>query len=344
MDAPSTEELDAVALCVITARELRECRFFVEEHHQLSISFREGDPPEAIKAQFPDPDTVSAVLIPFRRLWMKGERCFHRYVANIIKRCCEQLRGRVDHSFSMNTDEVAKIPVLGGVDLSQRDVIDLWLNTRYMHVGTSGRKGRFTREDFHRLETQVGATLFEYHFLNSILHVGLLFFNILRDAEAFLKWCNSNGWRCGIDINAPEANPDVVRNTPGFEQVRDSKEQMAWRLRHRKKYSFFAVLLEQKKLSDADVVRLVCEYDTFPKFCYKIGVGLEQISKPEDCNRNDIVFFSSVVDGYLTFDRLGRVRKGTLFVTRSGDVKWDDDWLELVSEQYLAFREALRED
>ena len=344
MDAPSTEELDAVALYVITARELHECRFFVEEHYQLSISSREGDPPEALKAEFPDPDTVSAVLIPFRKLWMESEPCFHRRVAKIIKRFCEQLRGRVDHSFSLSAGEVPMIPFPRGVDLSKEDVIDLWLNTRYMHVGTSGRKGRFTREDFHRWETQVGAALFEYYFLTSVVYVGVLFFNILRDAEEFLKWCKAKGWTSGIDTVAPGANPNVVRNTPGFEQGGDSQERMAWRLRRRRKYKGFAVFLEHKNLSDADVARFVCECETFPGFCNKIGVRLEQRDARDDPDWKDIVFSSGALDEHLNVVRLGRVRKGMFFVTRSGDLKWNEDWLELVSEQYLAFREALPGD
>lgn len=164
MDAPSTEELDGVALYIITARELKSCRFFVEEHHQLSISFRHGDPPEAVQGRFPDPDTVSAALIPFRKLWMKGEPCFYRHVANTIKMHCEDLRWLVDFSFCLNSDAPRMVPFLRDVELSTEDVVDMWLNTRYMHVGKARRKGRFSREDFARWERDIGPTLFEYYF------------------------------------------------------------------------------------------------------------------------------------------------------------------------------------
>jgi hypothetical protein len=341
MDTPSTDELDAVALYIITARELRDCRFFIEEHHQLSISYRQGDPPEAVRGHFPDPDTVSAALLPFRKLWMKDELCFYRRVANIIKRYCADLRWLVDLSFSLNTNATRFIPFLRDVELSTEDVIDLWLNTRYMHIGPARHKGRFTREDFNNWETQIGATLFEYYFLSSVWQVGLLFFNILRDSEAFLKWCELQGWKPIVEIQS-EVNPHVTRSTPGFEQVSDSKEQMAWRLRRRRKYAGFAAFLERTKLSDATIVEYVCECETFSAFCDAMGIGLEQLETLEGLNMDDIVFSSGALDEHSNVVRLGRIRKGLFFVTEGGNVKWNDDWLELVSEQYDAFREVLR--
>lgn len=341
MDAPSTEELDGVALYIITARELKSCRFFVEEHHQLSISFRHGDPPEAVQGRFPDPDTVSAALIPFRKLWMKGEPCFYRHVANTIKMHCEDLRWLVDFSFCLNSDAPRMVPFLRDVELSTEDVVDMWLNTRYMHVGKARRKGRFSREDFARWERDIGPTLFEYYFLSSIYGMGLLFFNIVRDAEAFLRWCQSQGWEPGIDTSAAEANPDVTRSTPGFGQSGGPQEQMTWRLRRRKKYAGFSAFLEGIHVSDAQIGHHVAECECFLGFCERIGVALEEHPSISDLDGDEVVFNSGALDDHATVIRSGRVRKGMFFLCRSRTVKWDGDWLEVVSEQYEAFRAAL---
>jgi len=64
--------------------------------------------------------------------------------------------------------------------------VSLWLNTQYLHVGKSNRKGQFTRRDFEQCQSQLGEVLFEFYFLLAFQEMGSCFFNILQIAERFL--------------------------------------------------------------------------------------------------------------------------------------------------------------
>ena len=59
-------------------------------------------------------------------------------------------------------------PGEANLSLNVRDIIDVWINTRYMHTGKSGRVGRFTRQDFRRFEKQAGAPQFAFTFVHTI--------------------------------------------------------------------------------------------------------------------------------------------------------------------------------
>lgn len=217
MELPSQQEIDAVKLFVFIASELEGCRFFIEEHRQLSISYhvndvRTGEPIGPIRAHFPDPDTVSAVLIPFRKLWMQGEPCFYRKIANIIKRYCANLRWRVDLSLALNDQDKPLHPLLCNVELSKDDVIDLWLNVRYMHSGKSNRSGRFSRSDFEHWKKQIGATLFEFYFLSSVWNTG-----ICSSISVVMLKNLSNGavhLDCSRLLNHPSKIIHILKGTP----------------------------------------------------------------------------------------------------------------------------------
>lgn len=148
-ETPSQSDIDAIAYFVEGARELRTSPFFIEEYMSLGISMREGDPMEKVEGRFPDPNVLQSVLVPFRRIWHQSEPCYHARVVNVLKKHMVDCQALLASFRFRNEKSVAKqMPFLRNIDLSPTDVIDLWLNTRYHHVGKSSRNGRFTREDF----------------------------------------------------------------------------------------------------------------------------------------------------------------------------------------------------
>ena len=187
-DIPEQRKIDAVAHFVEAVRELQLSPFFVEEFQSLSISMKDGDPKENIKAKFPDPNILKGMLVPFRRAWNQNEPCHHAEVINILKQYNPKLRGLLD-SFSINGSRAVMqhYPWFKDQPLSLSDVINIWINTKYHHVGKSQRYGKFTRKDFDRFSTNIGPILFEFCFLSALQEVGCALFNIQIYAEAFLQ-------------------------------------------------------------------------------------------------------------------------------------------------------------
>ena len=112
---------------------------------------------------------------------------------------------------------VRKMPFLRHIDLPLKDVIDIWLNTRYMHVGEQAGVGRFSRQDFERLRKEVGAVLFEFYFLSATHEVGLCFFNIQQCAETFLRNSARRGLASSFPVKADSGDMQVRRETPGVD-------------------------------------------------------------------------------------------------------------------------------
>lgn len=133
---PAQKEIEAVTHFVEATRELRSSPFFIEEYRSLSISMTQGDSNEKIKGHFPDPNVLKAVLVPFRRLWMEREPCYYQKVANILKKHVQDYRPFID-SVLWDEDKsmLKRISPLSSIRFKLCDVVDVWLNTKYMHVG-----------------------------------------------------------------------------------------------------------------------------------------------------------------------------------------------------------------
>ena len=137
-DKPTQPEVDAVAHFVEAARELQQSPFFMEEYRSLNISMCEGDPKEKIQGEFPDPSILRAVLVPFRRVWHKSEPCHYAKVTRILKRHIPEFRWFLDSvAFDGARPAIRHFPWFKDCPLSATEIIDLWLNTRYHHVGRS---------------------------------------------------------------------------------------------------------------------------------------------------------------------------------------------------------------
>lgn len=221
---PSQAEIDAVAHYIEAALELRRSPFFIEEYRNLSLSTREGAPNDEMKGRYPDPNVVSAMLIPFRRLWQHNEPCNYRRVANILKKYMPEIRSLMDSLLITEEQSVVrKMPYVRNIDLPLKDVIDMWLNTRYLHVGEQAGVGRFSRQDFERFRKKVGAVLFEFYFLTAAHEVGMCFLNIQQFAESFLQKSEHQGLASSIALQADPNDMYIQRETPGFTPDQYSK-------------------------------------------------------------------------------------------------------------------------
>ncbi|MCJ7793618.1 hypothetical protein MUP42_01655, partial [Candidatus Bathyarchaeota archaeon] len=291
-DKPTQQEVDAVAHFVEAARELRRSPFFIEEYRTLSISMRTGDPKEKIKGHFPDTNILCAMLVPFRRLWQQSESCHYLKVANIIKKYIPNFRGFIDSILPDDKRAFVRLhPLFKDIDLSFSDVIDLWLNTRYMHVGKGSRRGRFDRSHYEQFKTEIGPVLFEYYFLASVQEAGICFFNMQQCAESFLKGFSRRGLSPTFALNTDIGDSNVDRTTPGFTPEPDTPAQRVWRLRKRKLYDGFNKFLDLIQCPDARAVHLLGHCENFDDFAAEANISLLQTDDLGSIDKDDITHF-----------------------------------------------------
>jgi hypothetical protein len=344
-DKPSQQENDTVAHFVEAVRELRRSPFFVEEYQNLSISMHEGDPKEKYKGHFPDPNIVRAMLVPFRRLWQQNELCYYLKVAKIIKKYIPNFRGFIDSVLPDDKRSISRFhPLLRDISLSFSDVIDVWLNTRYMHIGKKGRRGRFDRSDFERFNREIGHVLFEYYFLATVQEVGICFFNMQQCAESFLKGFSRRGLLPSFTLCTDIEDSNVDRITPGFTPKPDTLAQRIWRLRKRGRYRGFNKFLDLIQCTDSHVAHLLDRCQNFDDFVTEANVFLEQNDNTNSINKDDITHFDTCLDCHPTAMRNGRSRRGFVMKRRDKKLIWSEDYVPILRDQYLEFRDAFRQE
>src|SRR5258706_7523064 len=177
-------EVDGVAFFVEAATQLARSKFYIEEHINLGFSGISKDGQFVLTGlTFPAPEVRDSILFPFRRIWMEEEPCFFFKVLNTLKRYAVHWQERLDSFHAIHSQGLKQFMcpfALRFSTLSPRDVINLWLNTRFAHVSSSVTKGKrsiFTKgkpssSDFAKHEQMIGAPQFEYLFYNALLNLG----------------------------------------------------------------------------------------------------------------------------------------------------------------------------
>ncbi|HUW83243.1 MAG TPA: hypothetical protein VMZ31_10645 [Phycisphaerae bacterium] len=342
-NTPSQQEVDALAHFVETARELQQSPFFIEEYQSLALSTHWPDPERHIKARFPDEHLVKGMLVPFRRLWQKAEPSHYLRVANILKRHIPQWRGLVD-SLLINdrASMLRRLPWFKGITLPLADVIDVWLNTKYMHVGESVRCGRFDRRDFERLQQEIGAVRFEAFFLWAVQEVGICFFNLMLRAAPFLGELKKQGIVPSFTFDGREPAPSSVeRSTPGYTPDKNSPAQRVWRLRRRWQYDAWNRFLALVEYADDLAAQVTRRCETFDAFVYESHIHLEYSEDLSALDSDDFTGSVSGIDNHPTAVNRGLARTGWAGKRRDGIIVWTGDYVPILHDQYLEFREAL---
>lgn len=342
-DHPPVREIDAVAHFVEAVRELRRSPFFLEEYRDHGITWHPREPNSELKGKFPGEDVLRAVLVPFRRVWLKSEPCYYRKVANILKRRSPTSRTFLDHVM-LDTDRPIRmgIPQFSDVNLSIADAIDLWLNAKYHHVGASPKGGQFTRNDFERFRREIGLVLFEYYFLVALDHVGCCLFNILRIAEQILEAWRQIGLVPSFQLDADAASESIERKTPGITPPTDSPAHRVWRLRRRGDYNVLSHFLRLVGCSDQQVASLALDCVTFDDVVRKLGKRFEELS--EDNEHDTFLDINTFVDQHGLWGGPTPARVGSLMQRSDGTFVWGGECLAILRDQYLAFVKALSRD
>lgn len=349
MNSPAQYEVDAVAHFAEAVRELRASPFFIEEYHNLKLSFRQGDPLELVKGGFPDANVVRAMLIPFRRLWQQREPCYYGKVVKILKRYDPSGRGLLDSFvFSDTTAHIRKLPFYGSASLLPSEAIDLWLNTKDFHTGTTAKEGHHTRKDFEKFEKQFGRVLFEYYFLSSVHEVTISFFNLGSSCEFLLKEWDAEGIKPSFSFSLAKPTTDqpqnIERTTPGFTPQAEAPAHRIWRLKRRKRYDAISYFIQRTSFSDEDLAGRIGANEQFETFLADVKITCQKVDDINSLDKEQVAHLSAVSDSFEVACKRKKMRRGTVAVYLNGDIFYSDDALTIISDQYVEFREAfLRE-
>lgn len=337
---PGQDEIDAVAHFCVAARQLRSSPFFTEEYVSLGFSMVDGDV-NTIKVKLPDQNVQTAVLVPFRRIWAEGEPCYYLRVSNIVKRYLPRSLSFVEEFVIKKKAPLAPwLHSLPDHGLTFEETIDLWLNTQYMHVGKKARAGKYGREDFERRCNEIGASLFEHHFLVAVQVMGICFFNLLQVGERFLSECEAKGVTPSFEPPA-EDDTKVDRSTPGFTPADKSLAHRVWRLRRRWRHSDMGQFLDLLECSDIEAADMMCRCDSLDGFLALCDIGIAQktdllVPKPGKPVRS--IFVTDAPGMTRTPTQIANVRRaGKLLSLGEGALK-------ILRDRYGEFRAALLDD
>jgi hypothetical protein len=336
---PTQQEIDAVAHFVEAVRELRQSPFFIEEYRNLTIS-SQGD---EVTFKFPDHNVVSAMLVPFRRVWLQKEPCQYRKVANVIKRYMPEWRGFIDYELDLNRAScVRAFPFFQNEELSTEDVVNIWLNTKLFHAGGTAKSGQPTHEDFVRIQQRFKPPgLFEAYFLFAVDEIGLHLFNLQQCARVFLRQWLEQGLRPSFPMSGDIAESDVERRTPGFTPDHDAPQQRVWRLRRRRQYAAVSRLYDMLSLPDNVVADATLQCVSLAGLTERLGIRTEYVQDFAGINQQDFNYFSGCMDNDATIWKNRKVRTGSIARRKDGVIVWSGEAVPVIEDQYNEFRVAL---
>ena len=325
------KEVDNVAAFVQAVRELKTEPFFGEDElYGIQVSPK-------IHIDVGTPANLKSALAPFRRIWMESEPCNFNCVYNILYRNCEndQLQGLMAECRA-NLEKSKKdwLFPIGPPELTPQKTVEVWLNTRYAHIGQSSRQGKFTSEDFAKFEKTIGSAQFEFFFRLAVRSIGTSYINLLQFAELALEqWAKNNGIKpthpttSSFGVVGTEVTGDgttITRDTPGWSPTQESSEARCDRLLRRKRFHNLETLLNHLQLQTEKVDytqpviwRKIVAAETIPQLIEGFGFRCEQ---QEGFSREGLLNVSSISDtatgsrGFVSRYDDGTVRFGENYV------------------------------
>ena len=187
--APCQLEIDLLAVFIETAEELRQEPFFdLYENPRYSTQDK-----KLYIMEFGDRFHFRSALIPFRRIWRKGEDSYYADTLDLIEKYEPNAAGAAA-SFRKRHEQLETAPAFSPqVSALGKDVVDSWLYSVFVH--TNLKRSRTTAESYDRkvFEQNVrkfGHAWYEYAFRETVRRAGWIYFNILDwlASPLFQRW------------------------------------------------------------------------------------------------------------------------------------------------------------
>lgn len=292
---PTQADVDLLAAFVETASELRSEPFF--DSHENSRYSQQGE--KLIVMQMGDRFHFRSALIPFRRIWRKGEDTYYEDILKLMERLLTDANTkrfiayiRAEHSKLENDPSFPP-----HVSLSGKEIVDGWLYSVFIHTNLH-RKSRdptrgFDRHTFENYLQQFGHAWLEYAFRHSVRTAGWLYFQILDTLATPLlnEWAATFGKKPSFRMlsafgnSVREKGPDgtiIIRKASSFYGVDETLIQKLYRLLQR--FSLLRDTLKDLEMEPEELLKAVVGSKTVKQVIEKAGweMHLAEHFKPTD--------------------------------------------------------------
>jgi len=169
-----------------------------------------------------------SALITFRRIWMKGDTENFDHICNIIWRFTTP-PPNVFLKFIRNAvhKELNEASWPRPIDVTGRELVDLWLNAVFAHSGLSGRTK--LRHRFDALIDRYGSGRLEFAFRHIVWALGIQYKNVVQLAKNLLEnWDSRFGMKASFRPGAAFGTKRRERTSMGnssSEKVHPSTSQ-----------------------------------------------------------------------------------------------------------------------
>jgi hypothetical protein len=176
---PTQEDVDLVAAFVETARELRAEPFF-DPYESPSYSMQSD---KLIVMYLGDRFHFRSALIPFRRIWRKGEDTYFADILTVLERYSPDAPDFANwiRSQHENLERQPAHPVR--VPIPRNQLIDGWLYSVFVHTNLNRKIKNphrdFNRKTFEEYLSRCGHAWLEYAFRESVRRAGWLYLQML---------------------------------------------------------------------------------------------------------------------------------------------------------------------
>lgn len=287
------EDFDSLAIFVAVVEELRHEPFFSEDNHDKLIAARAG--------VFCHPMFLKSAALPFRKIWMPSERCTFRkhdgtggirglvYDEYSDKTDKKMLDGYRYWDYQHFDDKLTSPVSYSGTNDTQKDVINIWLNTQLAHTGPMNfshkpqskpknppKIKQFSIDEFKAWDARIGRERFEYMFRISVLTIGHSYISFAkRLAIPLFEKMRREGMTPSFEAEMalkynpyPDAKYGIRFDDVFWHQTRETTEETFSRLLARQRFSglgdFLRVLFD--KADEAiDYVRKCETFDALLK-------------------------------------------------------------------------------
>lgn len=238
--APTQDEVDLVTAFIETAKELRAEPFF-DPYENPSYSTQSE---KLIVMHLGDRFHFRSALIPFRRIWRKGEDSYFADILAVLERYSSEAPQYASWRREQH-EKLEREPALPPhVPIPGKQLIDGWLYSVFVHTNLNRKIKNpdrdFNRKTFEGYLTQCGHAWLEYAFRESVRGAGWLYLQILDELAVpqMEKWI-ADGFKSSFTpISAfgsspREKSPDgtlVVRKSSSFYGVDETLIQRFFRL------------------------------------------------------------------------------------------------------------------
>jgi hypothetical protein len=235
-------------------------------------------------------------------------------------------------------------------ELTNKDIIDLWLYTQLAHCQTDRKKGRFTRQDFDNFVQRLGRPYLEYLFRKAVKLLGAHFLILYYDAALpeLEEWIAVRGVSppfkvknaFGTDENEVSEDGVLIDRSPYVFIPNEIPGQKLARLLERDKFDKLSFQLKTMLGLGSDVAAVdryqaayerIKTHDSFTAFFTSLGYSEGKSDRSTAC-------------AHQSFTVLPSLEAAATHIYRDKHIEFEGAAREVLEQLYNEFRATLLND